>query len=262
MLTRSAARRYRRRDLGLAQPLSPTTASSCSGPTATSCPTTIERAIERPHGQRATEPRAPPAELGRAKRLDDAGGRYIEFVKQSFPKGLRLDGLQDRRRLRPWRRLQGRPDGVLGTRRRGVRRSACRPTGSTSTAIAARPRPSRCASRCWRTRADIGIALDGDADRLIVADEQRRSSRRRPADGADRATWRAAGGSQGGGWSPRSCPISGSSAASAGTGLALHRTAVGDRYVVEKMRAGGCNLGGEQSGPHHPHRLSRRPATA
>ncbi len=64
--------------------------------------------------------RAAPGELGRAKRLEDAGGRYIEFVKQSFPKGLRLDGLQGRRRLRARRRLQGCADRAVGAGGRGV----------------------------------------------------------------------------------------------------------------------------------------------
>ncbi len=57
---------------------------------------------------------AAPARLGRAKRLDDAHGRYIEFVKRTFPRGLTLDGLQDRRRLRQWRRLQGRARRCCG----------------------------------------------------------------------------------------------------------------------------------------------------
>ena len=74
----------------------------------------IEAAIDR-----AASQRAPANQLGRAKRLDDAGGRYIEFVKNSFPQGLAPRRPQDRGRLRQWRRLQGRAHRAVGTGRRG-----------------------------------------------------------------------------------------------------------------------------------------------
>ena len=94
--------------------------------------------------------RASPSELGRVKRLDDAGGRYIEFVKQSFPRGLRLDGLRIVVDCAHGAGLQGGTDRVLGTRAPRCFRSASPRTGSTSTANAARWRPSRCGARCWR----------------------------------------------------------------------------------------------------------------
>ncbi len=77
----------------------------------------IEAAIEA-ELDRSHEDRVAPHELGRAKRLDDAGGRYIEFVKGSFPKRLRLDGLKVVDRLRAWRGLQGGADRALGARAR------------------------------------------------------------------------------------------------------------------------------------------------
>ena len=114
--------------------------------------------------------RASPSELGRVKRLDDAGGRYIEFVKQSFPRGLRLDGLRivvdcahgAAYKVAPtvfWElgaevfSLGVAPDGLNINRECG--------------ALA----PEQMRREVLARRADIGIALDGDADRLIVADE-------------------------------------------------------------------------------------------
>jgi phosphoglucosamine mutase len=191
--------------------------------------------------------RAPPPELGRAKRLDDAGGRYIEFVKQSFPKGLRLDGLRvvvdcahgAAYKVAPtvfWELgaevfpLSVAPDGLNINRECG--------------AIA----PEQMRREVLARRADIGIALDGDADRLIVADE-----RGVILDGdqlmALIATSLARGGRLAGNALVATVMSNlGLERCLSAQGIGLHRTMVGDRYVVEKMRALGCNLGGEQSG--------------
>ena len=104
------ARRSRRDDL--APPTTPTrtTASSCSARTASSCRTREEAAIEALMDEPPRRPRlVAPAALGRASRLDDAQGRYIEAVKNTFPRGLTLGRAEDRRRLRPWRRLPVAP---------------------------------------------------------------------------------------------------------------------------------------------------------
>jgi phosphoglucosamine mutase len=191
--------------------------------------------------------RAAPAELGRVKRLDDAGGRYIEFVKQSFPRGLRLDGLRivvdcahgAGYKVAPtvfWElgaevfSLGVSPDGLNINRECG--------------ALA----PEQMRREVLARRADIGIALDGDADRLIVADE-----RGVILDGDQLMALIGTG-------LARSGRLSGGALVAtvmsnlglerflAGQNIGLHRTTVGDRYVVEKMRALGCNLGGEQSG--------------
>ncbi|MGH7045518.1 MAG: phosphoglucosamine mutase [Stellaceae bacterium] len=191
--------------------------------------------------------RAEPAELGRVKRLEDAGGRYIEFVKQSFPRGLRLDGLRivvdcahgAGYRVAPtvfWElgaevfALGVAPDGLNINRECG--------------ALA----PGQMRAEVLARRADIGIALDGDADRLIVADE-----RGVILDGdqlmALIATGLArAGRLQGGALVATIMSNLGLERFLAGHSIALHRAPVGDRYVVEKMRGLGCNLGGEQSG--------------
>jgi phosphoglucosamine mutase len=191
--------------------------------------------------------RASPAELGRVKRLEDAGGRYIEFVKQSFPRGRRLDGLRivvdcahgAAYKVAPtvfWElgaevfSLGVSPDGLNINRECG--------------ALA----PEQMRREVLARRADIGIALDGDADRLIVADE-----RGILLDGdqlmALIATGLAKTGQLAGGALVATVMSNlGLERFLAGEGIGLHRTWVGDRYVVEKMRALGCNLGGEQSG--------------
>lgn len=203
---------------------------------------TIETALDKGPSRRAS-----PAELGRVKRLDDAGGRYIEFVKQSFPRGLRLDGLRivvdcahgAAYKVAPtvfWElgaevfSLGVAPDGLNINRECG--------------ALA----PELMRREVLARRADIGIALDGDADRLIVADEKGEI-----LDGDQLMALIASGLARGGrlaGGALVATVMSnfGLERYLAGQGIELHRTKVGDRYVVEKMRGLGCNLGGEQSG--------------
>ena len=191
--------------------------------------------------------RASPAELGRVKRLDDAGGRYIEFVKQSFPRGRRLDGLRivvdcahgAAYKVAPtvfWE--LGAEVFSLGVSPDGL--NINRECGALS--------PEQMRREVLARRADIGIALDGDADRLIIADE-----RGLVQDGdqlmALIATGLARGGRLTGGALVATVMSNlGLERFLAGHDIALHRTPVGDRHVVEKMRALGCNLGGEQSG--------------
>jgi phosphoglucosamine mutase len=191
--------------------------------------------------------RASPAELGRVKRLDDAGGRYIEFVKQSFPRGRRLDGLRivvdcahgAAYKVAPtvfWE--LGAEVFSLGVSPDGL--NINRECGALS--------PEQMRREVLARRADIGIALDGDADRLIIADE-----RGVILDGdqlmALIATGLARGGRLTGGALIATVMSNlGLERFLAGHDIALHRTPVGDRHVVEKMRALGCNLGGEQSG--------------
>jgi phosphoglucosamine mutase len=191
--------------------------------------------------------RASPAELGRVKRLEDAGGRYIEFVKQSFPRGRRLDGLRivvdcahgAAYKVAPtvfWE--LGAEVFSLGVSPDGL--NINRECGALS--------PEQMRREVLARRADIGIALDGDADRLIIADE-----RGVILDGdqlmALIATGLARGGRLTGGALVATVMSNlGLERFLAGHDIALHRTPVGDRHVVEKMRALGCNLGGEQSG--------------
>src|SRR5438309_6489718 len=191
--------------------------------------------------------RAVPSELGRAKRLDDAGGRYIEFVKQSFPKGLRLDGLRVVVDCANGAAYKVAPT-VFWELGAEVFPIAVTPDGFNINRDCGALSPENMRQEVLARRADIGIALDGDADRLIVADE-----RGVILDGdqlmALIATNMAHGDRlQGGALVARIMSNLGLERRLAKQGIGLHRTAVGDRYVVEKMRSLGCNLGGEQSG--------------
>src|SRR5579885_2106152 len=206
----------------------------------------IEQAIEA-RLERAAMERAPVHGLGRAKRLDDAGGRYIEFVKNTFPRGLRLEGLRvvldcangAAYRVAPtvlWELgaevipLSVSPDGLNINRECGT------------TAIEATQRSVR------EMRADLGIALDGDADRLIMVDE-----RGRVLDGDQlmaliAGNWQRSGQLKPSGVVATVMSNLGFERHLAARGIRLTRSPVGDRYVVEEMRRVGSNLGGEQSG--------------
>jgi phosphoglucosamine mutase len=191
--------------------------------------------------------RAAPAELGRAKRLDDAGGRYIEFVKQSFPKGLRLDGMRVVVDCAHGAAYKVAPT-VFWELGAEVFPIAVAPDGLNINRECGALAPEQMRREVLARRADIGIALDGDADRLIVADE-----RGVILDGdqlmALIATNLARGGHLAGDALVATVMSNlGLERCLAEQRIELHRTAVGDRYVVEKMRSLGCNLGGEQSG--------------
>jgi len=191
--------------------------------------------------------RAGASELGRAKRLDDAGGRYIEFVKQSFPKGLRLDGLRVVVDCAHGAAYKVAPT-VFWELGAEVFPISVAPDGFNINRECGALAPEQMRQEVLARRADLGIALDGDADRLIVADEHGVI-----LDGdqlmALIATSLARGGRLAGGAIVATVMSNlGLERCLAGQGIAMHRTAVGDRYVVEKMRAIGCNLGGEQSG--------------
>jgi phosphoglucosamine mutase len=191
--------------------------------------------------------RAAPGELGRAKRLEDAGGRYIEFVKQSFPKGLRLDGLRVVVDCAHGAAYKVAPT-VLWELGAEVFPIAVAPDGLNINRECGALAPEQMRREVLARRADIGIALDGDADRLIVADEGGVI-----LDGdqlmALIATSLARNGRLAGGALVATIMSNLGLERCLGTrGIGLHRTAVGDRYVVEKMRSLGCNLGGEQSG--------------
>ena len=191
--------------------------------------------------------RAAPAELGRAKRLDDAGGRYIEFVKQSFPKGLRLDGLRVVVDCAHGAAYKVAPT-VFWELGAEVFSVGVSPDGMNINRECGALSPEAMRQEVLARRADIGIALDGDADRLIVVDE-----RGVILDGDQvmaLITTSMANANQLAGGALVATVMSnlGLERYLGDQGIGLHRTAVGDRYVVEKMRSTGCNVGGEQSG--------------
>jgi phosphoglucosamine mutase len=202
----------------------------------------IEAALHKGPGRRAL-----PGELGRAKRLDDAGGRYIEFVKQSFPRGLRLDGMRVVVDCAHGAAYKVAPT-VFWELGAEVFTVGVTPDGLNINRDCGALAPEQMRQEVLARRADIGIALDGDADRLIVCDE-----RGEILDGdqlmALIATTMARGGRLAGDALVATVMSNlGLERCLAEQGIGLHRTAVGDRYVNEKMRSLGCNLGGEQSG--------------
>lgn len=191
--------------------------------------------------------RVPPGEIGRAKRLDDAGGRYIEFVKNSFPRGLRLEGLKivvdcahgAAYKVAPtvlWE--LGAEVIPLGVSPDGF--NINRDCGTISTATMRHAVTAH--------GADLGIAVDGDADRLLIADENGELLDGDQLMALIASRWHRAGRLQGGAVVATVMSNLGLERYLKGLGLELVRTAVGDRYVVEEMRRRGCNLGGEQSG--------------
>ncbi len=191
--------------------------------------------------------RADAATLGRARRLDDADGRYIEAAKSSFPKNLRLDGIKividcangAAYKVAPkvlWE--LGAEIYAIGVSPDGL--NINRGCGATS--------PEAMRREVVVRGAHIGLALDGDADRLIVADEEGRILDGDQIMALIALEWRAAGRLNGAGIVSTVMSNLGFERCLAANGIRLTRTVVGDRYVVEEMRRLGANLGGEQSG--------------
>ena len=192
-------------------------------------------------------PVAAAADLGRARRLEDAPGRYIEFVKAAFPKGKTLDGLKIVIDCAHGAAYKVAP-AVLRELGAEVIALGVAPNGMNINANCGATHPRTLAAAVITEAADIGIALDGDADRLILVDE-----RGAIIDGdqilALIATSLADSGAlTGGGIVATVMSNLGLEQYLAGRGIDLARTKVGDRYVVEEMRRSGRNVGGEQSG--------------
>lgn len=190
---------------------------------------------------------SPSAELGRARRIDDAPGRYIEFVKSAFPKGRSLDGLKIVVDCANGAAYKVAPT-VLWELGAEVIPVACEPNGTNINKHCGAVHPASMQSQVVAHGADLGIALDGDADWLIVADEKGQLLDGDQLMGAIAQSWHAHGLLKGGGICATVMSNLGLERMLGGLGLRLWRAAVGDRYVLEEMRKTGCNLGGEQSG--------------
>jgi phosphoglucosamine mutase len=204
-----------------------------------------ERAIER---RLDKEPKLAKAELiGRAKRIDDARGRYIHFAKSTFPDQLRLDGLKIVVDCANGAAYHVAPEALweLGAE---VVALGVNPNGTNINDGCGSTHPEALQAAVIAEKAHIGLALDGDADRLIVADEKGRL-----IDGdqlmALIALQRKRRGELSGGAVVATVMSNlGLERRLAEDKVKLHRTQVGDRYVLEEMREQGCNVGGEQSG--------------
>ncbi|PZP85916.1 MAG: phosphoglucosamine mutase, partial [Azospirillum brasilense] len=190
---------------------------------------------------------AHPEKIGRAKRLDDAPGRYIEFVKSTFPKHLRLDGLKIVIDCAHGAGYQVGPI-ILYELGAEVVSMAVQPNGTNINKECGSNHPQALAAQVVMEGADIGIALDGDADRLIVVDELGKVVDGDQLMAMIAARAARAGELKGNGIAATLMSNLGLEQFLATQKLKLHRTKVGDRYVMEAMRAHGFNIGGEQSG--------------
>jgi phosphoglucosamine mutase len=185
--------------------------------------------------------------LGRASRLDDAIGRYVEYVKATFPSGLRLDGLKIVVDCANGASYKVAPT-VLWELGAEVIPIAVHPDGKNINEKCGATHPELMREAVLLHQADAGIALDGDADRLIMADEKGQTIDGDQLLALIAQSWAKAGRLRGNALVATVMSNMGLERFLASQKIALHRTPVGDRYVVEEMRAKNCNVGGEQSG--------------
>ncbi len=190
---------------------------------------------------------AAPSRLGRAQRLDDAQGRYIEFVKNTLPKGQKLAGLKIVIDCAHGAAYKVAPT-VLWELEAEVIPIGVRPDGFNINRDCGSTHPQTLSEAVVAHHADIGIALDGDADRLVMVDENGRIIDGDQLMALIAESWQRQGLLRGNGIVATVMSNLGLERYITALGLALERTAVGDRQVVESMRRGGFNLGGEQSG--------------
>lgn len=204
-----------------------------------------ERAIERLLDE---EPQLAPSPLiGRARKIEDARGRYIHAAKATFPNELRLDGLKVVVDCANGAAYQVAPAALweLGAE---VIAIGVSPNGLNINEGCGSTAPALLQKTVVEVGANIGIALDGDADRLIVVDEKGRVVDGDQLMALIASAWHRRGKLRGGGLVATVMSNLGLERFLAGQGLTLERTQVGDRYVLETMRARGFNVGGEQSG--------------
>ena len=217
------------------------------GPDGTKLSDATEAEIEALMEEDLSQRLAAPAELGKASRLVDAPGRYVESAKASLPRGLRFDGLRvildcangAAYKVAPAALWELGADVVaLGNEPNGF--NINRGCGSTS--------PDQLCAAVLTHKADLGIALDGDADRVLLADERGAIIDGDQVLALIARTMQADHKLAGPGIVATLMSNLGLERYLGGLGLTLHRTKVGDRYVAEAMRNLGLNLGGEQSG--------------
>ncbi|PKQ12278.1 MAG: phosphoglucosamine mutase [Alphaproteobacteria bacterium HGW-Alphaproteobacteria-1] len=188
-----------------------------------------------------------PENIGRARRVDDARGRYVEYAKTTFPRRCRLGGLRVVVDCANGAAYRTAPE-VLWELGAEVIPLGVEPDGYNINLNCGSTRPEAAARKVVETRADLGICLDGDADRVVLIDEAGRV-----ADGDQfmaliATRWAREGRLAGDTLVATVMSNLGLERHLAAQGIALKRTPVGDRHVVEAMRAGAHNLGGEQSG--------------
>ncbi|RMC36102.1 phosphoglucosamine mutase [Paracoccus alkanivorans] len=190
---------------------------------------------------------AQPGNIGRAKRIDDGRGRYVEYAKTTFPGGQRLNGFRVVIDCAHGAAYRAAPE-VLWELGADVIPLGVEPNGFNINDGVGSTHPEACAEAVIRHGAHLGITLDGDADRVQIIDENGKL-----ADGDQimallASRWAAQGKLRGDALVATVMSNLGLEHFLERHGLRLERTRVGDRYVVERMREAGYNLGGEQSG--------------
>ena len=208
----------------------------------------VERRVEELIFNKEIDHLRPTAtDVGKAFRIDDARGRYVVFIKDTFPRDLSLDGLRIILDCANGAAYRVAPT-VFSELGAEVVPLSVSPNGQNINLDCGALHPERIAEKVREYRADIGIALDGDGDRLIVADENGRI-----LDGDFIMAICANDMIKRGALAHNTLVTTimsnlGLEIAIKRAGGSLRRTKVGDRYVVEEMKAGGYSLGGEQSG--------------
>lgn len=204
----------------------------------------IERRIETGDNGNPVKPR----ELGRASRLEDASGRYIEWTKATVPRGLRLDGLKIALDCAHGAAYKVAPRVLFELGAEQVHTIGASPDGFNINKECGATDTAALRRTVIEKGCDIGLAVDGDADRLMVVDEKGERIDGDQIMALAALAWAREGRLRGGGVVATVMSNLGLERLLAGHGLHLARTPVGDRYVVERMRQDGYNLGGEQSG--------------
>ncbi|SDE50548.1 phosphoglucosamine mutase [Kordiimonas lacus] len=189
----------------------------------------------------------PSEKLGRATRLEDARGRYVEFAKATVPNGVTFDGLKVVVDCAHGAAYRVAPM-VLWELGADVISIGVDPNGFNINKECGSTHPDAMCQRVVAEGADLGIALDGDADRLILCDETGAIVDGDQIMALITRNWHKRGVLKGGGLVSTVMSNLGLERLLEGEGLTLERTKVGDRYVVERMREKGFNVGGEQSG--------------
>jgi phosphoglucosamine mutase len=206
-----------------------------------------ERKIEDLIAADASELLAPAEAIGRATRVESAQERYIEFAKRTLPRELRLDGLRIVIDCANGAGYKVAPEALweLGAE---VVKIGVEPNGRNINEKCGSTDPDALVAKVREVRADIGIALDGDADRVVIINEKGQMVDGDQIMAVIAEAWHARGKLTAGGVVATVMSNLGLERYLKGIGLSLVRTPVGDRYVVDQMRKHGYNVGGEQSG--------------
>ncbi|MFV0279270.1 MAG: phosphoglucosamine mutase [Rhodoblastus sp.] len=207
----------------------------------------VEIEIEALVDQDLSNKLAKPPALGRARRVDDVRARYIEFAKRTLPRNASLEGLRIVVDCANGAAYRVAPEALweLGAE---VFAIGCEPNGLNINRDVGSTAPAALSAKVREMRADIGIALDGDADRVLIVDERGHLVDGDQLMAVVATSWNEDHMLARPGVVATFMSNLGLERYLGGVWLSLERTSVGDRYVLERMRAEGYNVGGEQSG--------------